>query len=289
VTTSSDETAEQRAPIAGPLHGANESFHQAYAHARDHAEDQSPVFVVMPELLVLVRGPARHEARYTSPAFHMLKAAAHAPIGLYALLHKPTTKVPGPRVLALRTHLQASLVTRWELYERAFADEPEARSDVRATLERSLGLIDTLAVDAPAAEKSLAAFATDVGPLLQKLIAHATRIQLTTLHACVEELSARLSPEERRTLQVVVTGDHQARARNLGMQYFQARLEDTEARVVYAEGITDEKEALALIGSRRLDMTLARAFFGVPRRLQRDVLGDAVRDRLLAVKLPALS
>jgi hypothetical protein len=268
------------------LDAANESFHEAYAGARGRAEEQAPVFVVLPGLLVLFRGADRREARSTSRAFHLLKAAAHAPIGVYALLCKPTAKVSDARVLALRARLHASLTTQRGELEHAFSDEPEALSDLRVTLERSLHFIDALDDARP---QALHVFAAEMGPLLQTLIGHATRIELATLHACVEELAAALSPDERRALQVVVTGDHQARARNLGMQYFQARLGvAAEAQVVYAEGITEEAEALALVGSRRLDAVLARAFFGDAKRLQRDVLGDAVRDRLRVVKLPAL-
>ena len=54
-----------------------------------------------------------------------------------------------------------------------------------------------------------------------------------------------------------------------------------ENRVTYGEGVEDVDEALALVGKRRLDVTIAKAFFGDARRLQRDVLGDAV-DELLA-------
>ena len=74
--------------------------------------------------------------------------------------------------------------------------------------------------------------------------------------------------------------DHQARARSLGMQYFQKRLGEppgAEERVSYAEGVADAEEALALVGTRRADRAIASAFFGDPHRLQRDVLGDAVR------------
>jgi hypothetical protein len=45
-------------------------------------------------------------------------------------------------------------------------------------------------------------------------------------------------------------------------------------------------EALALVGTRRLDRRVAAAFFGDPSRLQRDVLGDSVRERLKRVELP---
>lgn len=70
------------------------------------------------------------------------------------------------------------------------------------------------------------------------------------------------------------------------MQYFQRRFGESEGdddRVTYGENVSDEAEAIALVGTRRLDFELARAFFGDERRLQRDVLGDAAKrclDRL---------
>ncbi|HEU4535405.1 MAG TPA: hypothetical protein VFS00_14855, partial [Polyangiaceae bacterium] len=72
-------------------------------------------------------------------------------------------------------------------------------------------------------------------------------------------------------------------ARSLAMQYFQKLLGEApgeERHVTYAEGVSDEAGALALAGTRRLDRAIAGAFFGEPRRLQRDVLGDAARERL---------
>jgi hypothetical protein len=107
----------------------------------------------------------------------------------------------------------------------------------------------------------------------------------------VETQVATLTRRERSTFQVVVTGDHQARVRSRGMQYFQARFPEAacaEQRVVYAEGVHDEEGALTLMGTRRFDAPLARAFFGDPKRLQRDVLGDEVRDQLAEAKLPVL-
>ena len=89
----------------------------------------------------------------------------------------------------------------------------------------------------------------------------------------------------------MVTGDHQARTRSLGMQYFCRRLDepaDSEHRVTYAEGVSDEQSALALVGTRRLDRAVARAFFGDPQRLQRDILGDAAHALLAESKLPRI-
>ena len=49
--------------------------------------------------------------------------------------------------------------------------------------------------------------------------------------------------------------------------------------------MSDEASALALIGTRRLDRTVARAFFGDARRLQRDLLGDAAHELLAEASL----
>jgi hypothetical protein len=124
-------------------------------------------------------------------------------------------------------------------------------------------------------------------PILQ-LTAEATRVQLTLLDAAVESALALLDAAQRRKLHVIVTGSHQGRARSLALQYFEKRLREPaqeEARVAYAEGVSDEKGALALVGTRKIDFAVAKAFFGDERRLQRDVLGDAAEALLAKSKL----
>jgi hypothetical protein len=141
----------------------------------------------------------------------------------------------------------------------------------------------TKAPNASLEELDLEAFARGLGPDLLRLTDHATRLQLASLHAQVETLLADFSSEELCELQVVVAGAHQARDRSLGMQYFRKRLNEPareENRVAYAENAADEKAALTLVGIRKLDGAIASAFFGDPKRLQRDVLGDSVAKRL---------
>ena len=81
-----------------------------------------------------------------------------------------------------------------------------------------------------------------------------------------------------QALHVAVTGNHQARIRSLGMQYFARRL--GADRVLYAEGVAEVDAAVALIGAQRLDRAMAAAFFGSPRRMERDLLGDAAKAML---------
>ena len=127
-------------------------------------------------------------------------------------------------------------------------------------------------------QKQRAEFASDMGPRILRLTELATCDQIAGLHEAVEEAFSKLSPDDERELQVVVVGDHQARIRSLGMQYFQRRFGEkpgADERVTYGENISEEREALSLVGTRQLDKIIARAFFGDEKRLQRDVLGDA--------------
>ncbi len=277
-------------PTVRPLLDAiNDAFHDSYDRARGAAITDGPVFVVLADSLVLFRGGTREELGFTPPLFHAIKSVAHAPLAAYVALSKlgdaPLDRTERDRLDHLRRHLVQSLRSLPEDATRELAN------DLRAVLTMTLAIVVARGASAKASPEALATFARTTGPLLLRLTDAATQIQLAALDACVREAVARMSDHERGALQVVVTGDHQARMRSLGMQYFQKLLrepEGSEERVAYAEGVTAEREALALVATRRLDRDVAATFFGDPKRLQRDVLGDAVRERLRVMELPAI-
>lgn len=252
------------------LEEVDQTFHEAYGRRRDEAAHGAPVFVVIGDELTLARRGGRRAHRFVPPESHLLKAAAHAPVGLYALLAAED-----------RSRL-AAFVSR---IERALTET--AFDDVREVLEPTL----TFARDAQAALPSREArreFARARGPGLYRLTEHATRLQLDSLHAIVDAIMLDFDAREEAESRAVVAGDHQARRRNLGMQYFEKRLPRKNApaeRVIYGEGISTVDDALALVGTQRFDVELATAFFGDPARLQEDVLGDAVAERLARMKV----
>jgi len=263
-----------------PLDAVNQAFHQNYDAARSGAEREGPVLVVIGDRLVLHRDHDRNRVAraFTPRIYDLLKSAAHGPVALYAALQRGD----GSRAGLLRS-LETSLAASLESLDREVKDV-EVAGSMRQVLERTLQFV---AGESDAA--ALEAFARQVGPLLLVLTDHATRYQLAALHQVVESLLGELTAEEKRTLRVVVAGVHQARARSLAMQYFQRRLrepEGAEERLTYAEGATTEEEALALVGTQRLDRAIATAFFGEAKRLQRDVLGDATQRRLAQMDLP---
>jgi hypothetical protein len=244
------------------------------------------VFVLLADTLVVFRGGVRTELPCTPDVFHILKAITHVPVAIYAEVQRGgPNEVSGERRDRLENLQKRLLQTRARLQEDSvrLALTEAALRDVHTTLHACTTMLD-LALGALTPE-ALDQFAKALGPVLLRLTHEATRLQLESLDQCVERALAPMSGAERSELHVVVTGDHQARARSLGMQYFRLRLGEPEERVAYAEGVTDEKEAFELVGTRRLDSELARAFFGDEKRLQRDILGDSaetlLRDRPL--------
>jgi len=271
----------------------NVQFHEAYDGARAGASLEIPVLVVLENELILVRRGARAEIGFTPELFHIAKSVAHAPIAAFVITH--AVAVAESRTLdgASRTGLER---LRLQIVQLDTSLEPMApdlgpagmvpnlRHVAGSTLEY-LGLaLDGVGVDTA----TRGAFARRMGPALLRCSKDATEIQLTALHREVTRALAELDDAERRDVEVVVGGAHQARVRSLAMQYFEKLFGEppgAELRVSYAEGARSVDEALALVGTRRLDRTLASAFFGDPRRLQRDILGDAAKEHIDSLDL----
>lgn len=266
-----------------PLATIDHAFHAQYDAARLPAY-APPVLVVTGEELVVFRDGERATFTFVPSGSRFLKAAAHAPVGLFVTLMRLGTSSDAERQAKLgpwRGWLSDALGT--------LDDAPlgaEARADVRHVLETSAAFVARSLAARPD-DPTRDAFAAGLAPALLALTRHATALQIDALDGLVASVLEGFTSSERDSFVVVVTGDHQARARNLGMQYFKKLLgEHSEDRVSYAESVQTADEAFALVGTRLLDETIATAFFGDRRRLQQDVLGDAVTQLLEGRTLP---
>jgi len=247
----------------------------------DPAAEGRRVFVVCGDVLSVFRGEARRDRTFSQRIFHVMKAVAHAPVALFAAIHG--AKGEARRIEGLIERLSSCI----EELEGEEGIEESMLDVLRTVLSSTLSFGTTAQTTAPTTT-ALTRFAAEQGPQLLRITEAATRVQLAALDACVEEALGDLSTPERAELQVVVTGDHQARSRSLAMQYFRKRLAEeagAEERVTYGEGIDDAVAAHELVGTRRLDNAIATAFFGDSKRLQRDVLGDAAHALLAASEL----
>jgi len=271
----SDETQYKES-----LSSANELFHQAYGATRDGVSQRVPVLVLLANQVALHRGEERHAYDYGCEFFSHAKTAAHIAVALFVLggaEKQEPTRDPDPLTAAQARWKAVREHCRVALNGLQHASSQGSNADLVQLLEQCLAFGER----APASEEASAArarFAREAGPLILRLTEQATREQIGSLHRAVDTAFGQLTPRELDDLQVVVVGDHQARSRSLGMQYFKRRLRESpgqDERVTYGENISSEQEALTLVGTRELDKIIARAFFGDDKRLQRDVLGDA--------------
>ncbi len=260
----------------------DDEFHEAYARARNQVAEEDPVFVVLANDLVFFHHGERRAWSFSPRAYHVLKEVAHVPLALFSSLGRGESE-PAEHALGR----SAALLEWIEAAQRKLASvelADDARRDSLEVLERSARALRS----SPLSQASLLELAKHTGPALKRLIERATELQLDALHEHVESALHSLSRDQVERLQVVVTGNHQARVRSMPMQYFRKRLrepEGEERRVTYAEAVASEQEALALLGTKVLDRAIADAFFGDPTRMQRDLLGDAAHAILQAREL----
>lgn len=234
------------------LEDTNRRFHAAYAKRREAAAKTAVVLVVLaPELTLCTLGK-RAVYSFARDSFDAARSAAHLCVSLFV----------GHEASASRVGQALTQVT-----------EREDDELMRATAS----LLRDCVSEEPGAQLS-ASFFRRCGERVLRLTELASDEQLGALHQAVEQALADLDPARHDDLQVVVAGDHQARRRSLGMQYFARRL--PKERVMYGENITSVDEALTLVGTRILDREIAHAFFGDATRLQEDILGAATEASL---------
>ena len=274
--------------VGGPLDEVNTAFHDAYDEATGESLEAGPIIVVLADSLVVYDHGERREHTFTPRLFHVIKSMAHAPLGIYAALHRFVGRpLPAPvldRMRGLKTKLEAALLTL-----PSEVPKEAIREDVSPLLRGSLAVVESVLDACAITLAELDGFAREMGTPLARSTEHATRIQVASLDTCVANAVAGLGENDRGLLQVVVTGNHQSREQSLGMQYFRARLGEKEGddeRVTYAEGVDDADAAFELVGKQRLDRAIAKAFFGDAKRLERDVLGAAFQSAVRTVGFP---
>ncbi|AUX22253.1 hypothetical protein SOCEGT47_027540 [Sorangium cellulosum] len=275
-----------------PLAALNQVSLDAYAARRDAVlADIEPVIAQIDDRLVLRRGGRRFEGPARTRRYHELKAVAHVPLAVHALLlgrRGALDDAARGRLAALRQHIAAAL---GDLDRRGFTPEQLARQ--RRILDGSAALLDEAMATGSAAPEALAAFTRAQTPDVLQNAEDAARDQIETMHATVEAWKQQMTPEERARLRAVVAASHMARPGNVAAQYFSVTLGerwegrfDQEdllpgKRVLTAEATFDEAAAFALVAAHALDAGVATRFFSEETRLSRDILADAA-ERLLA-------
>jgi hypothetical protein len=274
-----------------PLAALNDTSRAAYRSAREDALRRcGPVLILKHDVLVLRYGIHRTEASVVPDRYHTLKAVAHVPLALYALLESVAdTDLDAARLFNLRHYRDQVQKAKATLGERGL-DRGQLERQNRI-LDESLEFLANVLRRQRVGGKELTGFTSRLRPLLDDNTRDAARLQIKALHQRVRAWRADLTEEEWKRVKVIVLGSQMPRKDNLAVQYF-ARLlgEPGEGRrILYAEGLGDEQRALDLLGTHLIDTRIGSAFFDDPKRMHRDLLGDAAKkilDDLFAESKP---
>jgi hypothetical protein len=274
-------------PSGDPLIALNDRFHDAYRKARlERLAKTGPVVVVGFNSLALLHNGSRAEVPFPPPIYHKLKEVAHVPLMTFVML----SGTEGKSIDAVRRaeigYVQNLIAAALEGIDRA--GFPASSLDrQREILMLTRTYLATVLQDGKAPVDALEAYAKRAAPLVLANADDAASAHLNLLNAQMEAWRRELTPEEWRSMHVVVMSVHMARDREIAMQYFTRLLgEPTEGhRLIFAEGLFDEPKAVDLLGTHLLDGAASTAFFGDEMRLHRDLLSDGATKALQAMTI----
>lgn len=274
-----------RAP-AGPVQPAaltalNDAFRSAYAAAKSRVlQSSGPTIVVSGDTFVLLRHGQRIEGNAGTAIYDPVKTISHLPLAIYVILTPGDGAVGDDRLKMLADLRGLVPAAEAGLDELKLPEATLARQ--KRIVAASLDYLDSVTARRSFERSSLVAFTRRMAPLVMLNVTEATRAQLDATQALVSSWRRQLSAQEWSQLHVVIIGPHMPREELVVMQYFLRLLHEPREgrRVVYAESLWQEPQALDLLGTHLLDGRVGEAFFGDYMRMHRDLLGDAAKDYL---------
>jgi hypothetical protein len=279
--TSSGLGAQTIPAPAGPVQPAaltalNDAFRAAYADAKGRVlAGAGPILIVNGDHCALLRGGRRVEANVGTPIYDPVKTIAHIPLAIYVTLTPGDGALDDDRLKTLAGLRELILPAEASLDRLKLSPATLARQ--KQIVAASLAFLDDVAGRRNFARSQLLEFTRSMVPRVMENVTDATRAQLDALHAQVSAWRRDLSPREWTRLHVLIIGPHMPRQDLVVTQYFLRLLHERREgmRVVYAESLWEEPQALDLLGTHLLDGSVGEAFFGDSMRMHRDLLGDA--------------
>lgn len=267
------------------LKSFNQTARSIYAEGRAELLAATDPVILVSNDLVLRHGGREQRETYLPALYQRLKDISHIALGVVGALVAPTTGVVEPDDKAWREDLETLTAAAKSAREavEAVGFSEATRQRQRELLYLSLDFMAAqLSADRPTWE-ALHAFGTKARPLVLANATEATNAQLEAMDAIVTRWHDEVGEEAWSRLYVLVLGPKTPRVDNAAMQYFEALLGPGSkgTRVIYAEDIFDETQALELLGTLLIDRYTGAVYFDDGPRMERDLLGDAATVKIL--------
>ena len=252
-----------------------DQYRQALAAALAHG---GPLILEEGDDLILVHKGERTRVQVKPVEYHELKAVSHIPLALFVLLSFPQeTDLSSDHLQRLRHYRELMGMAYQGLSDRHFtADQLERQNKI---FNASFELLDAVLAKGRVASPMVEDFARRIGPLLLANVSDATAVEMRELYETAAAWHKQLTPAEWNALHVVIIGPHMARDQECSVQFFERLFGEPEEgkRIIYAESLWNENDALNLLATHVVDEAAGAAFFSDPMRMHRDLLADAAK------------
>ncbi len=246
-----------------------------------------PLILEEGDNLILVRNGERTSVAIKPAGYHELKAVAHIPLAIYVMLSFPFEESISPeRRLELGHYRQLMNSAYQTLPQRHFT--PTQLERQKMIFGVCFGFLQAIQDRGQVSRYGLEGFARETAPMLTANVNDATALEMHELYAVTATWKKEMTAAEWNSLHTVVIGPHMPRDEESSVQFFQRLLHETGEgkRIIYAESLWEEKDALKLLATHEVDEGAGAAFFGDPMRMHRDLLADAARAYLDSHPLP---
>jgi hypothetical protein len=275
------QTTEPPADAFQRLNDTAITLYQDAKHRYLAAAD--PVVIVGRDSVLIRQNGEIHRVEYIPPNYQLLKAVGHVPRSVWAVLRPAIDGLDPDQAWRQKlTELRPLAASVLAALPPSGLPEEAIRRD-KVMVQGCIALIDrSLAQGLPTGPELQGALRTFTPTLLADAAA-AGRMEVDDIDRGVRPWWESLSQAQRDRTMVLVLGHKMPRAGNVGYGYFINLLGAAEDghRVVYAEGVFDDKGADALLSTLATDRRLAVDFFADERRMERDLLADGGEARLL--------
>jgi hypothetical protein len=283
------------------LEQSNSNFRKVYQEAKESAlKTVGPIIIAKGDFVVLLYNGQRTEVQYIPQMYHQLKAVDHIPLMLYILLlpYEEGSLLTQAQKADLQEILDKVVVLRGSL-----TPDPQLAEIQESCLAATATFLEELLVCDKVNKEQHAQFFREIAPILLANAQEAAFLQLDALHHQVQSWKSQIPEEEWNRLAAIVMGPSMPRIGEVTMQYFSrltgkslevlgaksyawlnsklhVKPSKQHRKLVYAENIATEEDALNLLATHIMDEGIGKAFFDDNMRMHCDLLAEAASRRL---------
>lgn len=249
---------------------------------RTYTQKTDPLIIAWGNKLVFYHHQITHEYPIISQNYDVLKSISHVVLAVYALFD-PNNEFP--KNMADVIAYKDLLISTEPLIQTLplSSDQKKRQQHILALTKHALNeTIERKSVSRPTIQQLFKA----LSPLIQKNIDDAARLEIDAINQQMAKIQHQLTPEELKRLFVVIPTSKMPRQDNLMGQYFSKYMNAPmdSKRLIYAEGLTETKQILALVGSWQMESNLSLIFFHDANQMKKDILGTSTQQYLQQCK-----